>query len=133
MARRRGHDGQTHADHAAADPAASPAPPAEAPAAAAETAPAAEAPATPPPADTPVIVDAIAAPAPSITPLPRARDYARRRWAVQLVGHPRRIVEADDEAGAWEAYRVPLGIIASDHPHAVEPADAHDAGDDAEA
>jgi len=53
-----------------------------------------------------------------------------RRWEVSLAYLPTRIVEAKDEDGAWEAYKVLMGIIASDHkPKIVEVKEAPEVPD----
>lgn len=60
-------------------------------------------------------------PPPEIEPGPPA---PLRRWLVTLVHHKDRVVEAADEAGAWEAFKRLNGIIASDHPYTVTPAES---------
>jgi hypothetical protein len=47
---------------------------------------------------------------------------APTRFIVSLKDIPSHVVEADDEAGAIEAYKAWAGIISTDHQYSVVPA-----------
>jgi hypothetical protein len=66
-----------------------------------------------------------AAPA-EVPAAPPPKVASKKRWAVQLPNLPARVVEADNQAEAYEAYKKAVNIVASDHTPLIREANEAD-------